>query len=200
MPRADEPAGGDGHEHAEDECRAGADGDERIHVRAVVPERRPRAGVEVPAGPPDHGQREQQQTSAGLPRDPWTRFGPAPAVRAHREHQRIAAACRALHERQLTTIATPRPPGSRATSGGARPLSARVGVLGANSSANVRTAAAPHRSRYRESRPPAARVMVARIERHGGSAGHEVDVGRATPGVRSQRSLDPAAAGGAGHS
>ena len=59
--RRAEEARGKGGEHAIEISRAGADGDEGVHIGVEVAGAVPGAGVELPAGPELHGRRQQER-------------------------------------------------------------------------------------------------------------------------------------------
>ena len=88
-----EEAGSDGRDHRIEEGRAGTHGDERVHVRRVVAEGGPRAGVEVASRPQHDAEGGDEQR----PCDDLRRYGVRP--RCNAAQRRVHDAHRPAQER-----------------------------------------------------------------------------------------------------
>ncbi len=179
QPQALDAAGRESDQGGDDRAvavgRRGADGDQRVHVGAAMPRRRPGRAVELPPGPELHRRRqhEHRQEKAGVVEG---------ERQEHRQHQRHADgeadAELQAHLPQITLT---------------RRIDTVTRLVLRSGSLTDLVARARHGGAQVVARGRAG------VEGNGGALGGQVDRGRLDPRHLQQRPLDPAHAGGAGH-
>ena len=175
---AHEEAGRHGGDEGVDERRTGPHGDERVHVRRMVPECRPCARVEVAAGPAHHGDGQGEQYESAQCHDL--------ARHAHHGHEHRDATSDSAHDGLQPQLGKFRRLGLIACG----LLLERTAIRHRHFGTVACAANGVHECIGLHDR---------RIIRHRGVAHHEIDRGIVHAGSLVQRALDVTLAGSARH-